>query len=338
MAEPADTPVRPPFGGAMAGRRVLVTGASGFLGGALTRRVLELGAEVAVLEREPSPSSLLVLEGLADRCERRPGDVTDAELVDRAVAGCDTVFHLAAQPIVGTANRSPRETFEVNVRGTWNVLEACRAAGTERVVVASSDNAYGPGAGVPYREDSSPLHAARPYDASKAAADVIARSYWTAFGVPVATTRLGNVYGGGDRNTTRLVPGAIRELLAGRRPVIRSDGSPLRDLLYVEDAVEAYLAVADLLDAGPARGAAFNAGGGQPHRVLDVVRALCAVAGADVEPVVQGAGTPPGERTRQYVDSGRLHELTGWSAKVGLEEGLARTLAWYREHPAALSG
>lgn len=321
----------------MAGRTVFVTGAYGLVGGRIASRLLVLGARVVVLRRDERPGSALVVEGTEARCTVVHGELADAELIERAVGehDVDTVMHLAAQAIVGTAIRSPRPTFESNIRGTWNVLEACRVHGVARVIVASSDNAYGAGAVLPLTE-TAPLRPSSPYDVSKAAADLVARSYWTAYGVPVATTRCGNTYGGGDQNSSRLIPEAVAAVLDGRAPVVRSDGSPQRDFMYVDDAVEAYLAIADALDAGPARGEAFNAGGGEPHRVLDVARTLCALAGTGAEPDVRGTGTPAGEIDSQWVDASRLHELTGWEPRVGLEEGLRRTLAWYRDHPQTL--
>jgi CDP-glucose 4,6-dehydratase len=248
------------------------------------------------------------------------------------------VFHLAAQTLVGVANRAPLSTFETNVRGTWLLLEACRAQRVSAVVVASSDKAYGPQAELPYREDH-PLQARYPYDASKAAADLIARSYWHTFGLPVAVTRFANLYGGGDLNRSRLVPEAIGAALAGRAPVIRSDGSPERDFLYVEDAVDAYLAIWQRLrldGGGGAAGEAFNAGGGGSHRVGDVVAAICRLAGSEVAPEIRGQGTPHGEIDRQWVDSSKLTGLTGWQPRTGLEEGLRRAIDWYREHPKGL--
>ncbi len=220
------------------------------------------------------------------------------------------------------------------MRGAWNVFEACRAGAVERVVFASSDKAYGASPELPYREDF-PLRAAYPYDASKAAADVIARSYANAYGLPLAVTRFANVYGGGDLNFSRLVPEAVVAVLDGRPPAIRSDGSPERDFLHVEDAVAAYLAIAAALDGEGARGEAFNAGGERPHPVREVVDLIAAASGAGIEPEYLGTGTPSGEIDRQYVDSAKLRELTGWRPGVTLEDGLSRTLEWYREHPEA---
>lgn len=319
-------------------RSAFVTGGYGLLGTALVRALLDRGVEVTVLRRDATPRSALVLEDLERRVNVVSGDVTDAGVVTRALGEyeADTVFHLAAQTIVGTANRSPLPTWEANVRGTWTVLEACRELEAARVVVAASDKAYGAHDRLPYREDFA-LQPRFPYDVSKAATDLIARSYWHTYGVPVATTRFANIYGGGDTNRSRLVPEAVDAALAGRRPVIRSDGTPERDFLYVDDAAQAYLAIADALDEdGAARGEAFNAGGGRSHAVREVVELICRIAGTDVEPDIRGKGTPRGEIDRQYVDTTKLRETTGWAPRVGLEDGLRLTVEWYRAHPAAL--
>ena len=318
-------------------RRALVTGAYGLLGGWLVSALLERGVAVTVIRRDETPRSFLAAMGLEPLVSTVHGDVASEGLVARAIAEyeVDTVFHLAAQTLVPTANRAPFSTFETNVRGTWLTLEACRLnEGVQRVLVASSDKAYGPHEQLPYTE-AHPLNARFPYDASKAAADIIARSYWHTWQLPVAVTRFANLYGGGDFNVSRLVPETVLAVLSGRSPVVRSDGSPERDFLYVEDAVAAYLGIAGALGSrdrpGPAAGAAFNAGGGRPHRVLDVVRLVCQLAGGTIEPDVRGTGTPPGEIDRQWVDYSKLHALTGWEPAVALEEGLSRTLAWYRE-------
>jgi CDP-glucose 4,6-dehydratase len=320
--------------------RALVTGGYGLVGGWLVEALLARGDEVTVLRHRPSPRSLLVLSGHEAACTVVDGDVLDGGLVERMLAGgVDTVFHLAAQPIVAAANRSPAATFEVNVRGTWTLLEACRAAGTERIVVASSDKVYGASEDQPYGEDHV-LEARYPYDVSKVCVDHIARSYWQTYGVPVAVTRFTNTYGGGDRNASRLVPEAVRAVLAGRAPVIRSDGTPVRDYLHAQDAAAGYLAVADALASadGGARGEAFNGGTDDPHSVLDVVAMVCRLAGSDLAPDVRGTGTPEGELGRVWVDSTKLRETTGWRPQVGLEDGLRRTIDWYREHPGALEG
>ena len=321
----------------LTGRSILVTGAYGLLGGWLTRALVERGARVSVIRRDEQARSALRITGLEASVDVVHGDICAEGLVERALAEyeVDTVFHLAAQTIVPTANRSPVSTFETNIRGTWTLLEACRRHGAERVVVAASDKAYGSHEKLPYREEFA-LQPVYPYDVSKAATDMIARCYWHTWGLPVAVTRFANLYGGGDVNGSRLVPEAVAAALAGRAPVVRSDGSPERDFLYVEDAVAAYLAIADAVGRGEGRGEAFNAGGGRPRRVLDVVRLICRLAGTDVEPDVRGVGTPAGEIDRQWVDPAKLHDLTGWEAAVELEDGLRRTIEWYRAYPAAL--
>jgi CDP-glucose 4,6-dehydratase len=322
--------------------RSLVTGAHGFVASHLVGALLGRGDEVRVLDR-PDPRtadvggprrSALDLLGLRGEVELAEGDLRDAEAVSAAVADCDAVFHLAAQTIVGVARESPAETFEVNVRGAWNVFEACREHGVARTVFASSDKAYGASPELPYREDF-PLRAAFPYDASKAAADTIARSYANAYGLPLAVTRFANIYGGGDLNFSRLIPETTIAVLDGRRPQIRSDGSPERDFLHVDDAVSAYLAIEAALGAGQARGEAFNAGGERPHSVREVVNLIAEAAGTGIEPEYLGEGTPDGEIDRQYVDSTKLRDLTGWRPGVPLADGLRATLEWYRAHPAA---
>ena len=321
----------------LSSQSILVTGAYGLLGGWLTAALVRRGARVCVVRRDEQPGSALVITGLEASVDVVHGDICAEGLIERTLAEyeVDTVFHLAAQTIVPTANRAPVSTFETNIRGTWTLLEACRRHGAERVVVASSDKAYGAHDALPYREDYA-LQPVYPYDVSKAATDLIARSYWHTWGLPVAVTRFANLYGGGDVNRSRLIPEAVSAALAGRAPVVRSDGSPERDFLYVEDAVAAYLAIADALGRGEGRGEAFNAGGGRPHRVLDVVGLICRLAGTDVEPDVRGAGTPAGEIDRQWVDATKLRSLTGWEPAVDLEEGLRRTIEWYRQHPEAL--
>ena len=263
-------------------------------------------------------------------------DLLEGGALSRALAEhrVEAVFHLAAQTIVGAAASVPGPTFDANVRGTWVVLEACRERRVGRVVVASSDKAYGAHDELPYREDFA-LRPTAPYEASKAAADLIARSYWRSCGLPVAVTRFANVYGGGDTNFSRLVPEAVSAALDGRRPVLRSDGSPERDFLYVEDAARAYLAIEDALDRDEVRGQAFNAGGGRPYPVREVVRLIARLANTDVDPIVRGVGNPDGEIDRQYVDWAKIRALVGWEPRVALEAGLRATVEWYRAHPEA---
>jgi CDP-glucose 4,6-dehydratase len=317
----------------LSGSSVLVTGAYGLLGSWLVKALLAREARVTVVKRDDTVGSPLIEMGLERSVNLVHGDICAPGLVARAIAEyeIDSVFHLAAQTIVPTANRSPLSTFETNIRGTWLLLEACRSSRVERVIVASSDKAYGPHSELPYREGHA-LQPVYPYDVSKAAADLLARSYWHTWGLPVAVTRCANLYGGGDANGSRLVPEAVTAALAGRAPVVRSDGSPERDFLYVEDAVAAYFAIWAALRRGEGHGEAFNAGGGKPYRVIAVVKLVCRLAGTGVAPDIRGAGTPSGEIDRQWVDFSKLRALTGWEPQVTLEEGLRRTIAWHREH------
>jgi CDP-glucose 4,6-dehydratase len=318
-------------------KRALVTGGHGFVASHLARALLERGDAVTVLDLAPPPLSGLTLQGVAPEVELVEADLCDAQRVGATVAAgeFDVVFHLAAQTLVGPAMADPVATFEANVRGTWTLLEACRRADVPAVVVASSDKAYGPSEVLPYREEMQ-LRPASPYEASKAAADAIALSYRPAYGLPVAVTRFANIYGGGDLNFSRLVPEAIAAVLDGRRPQIRSDGSPERDFLYVDDAVAAYLAIEHAVGAGgPAAGEAFNAGGERPHSVAEVLETIAAVSGAGLDPEYHGTGNPTGEIDRQYVDSAKLRGLAGWRPEVELGDGLGRTLEWYRQHPEA---
>ncbi|HSK49575.1 MAG TPA: NAD-dependent epimerase/dehydratase family protein [Solirubrobacterales bacterium] len=319
-------------------KRVLVTGGHGFVASHLARTLLERGDSVTVLDLPPPPLSGLALQGIEAAVELAEVDLRDGPGVAAAVetGEFDVVFHLAAQTLVGPAMEDPGATFEANVRGTWHLLEACRRAEVPAVVVASSDKAYGPREELPYREEMR-LAPASPYEASKAAADAIALSYRPAFGLPVAVTRFANIYGGGDLNFSRLIPEAVAAVLAGRRPQIRSDGSPERDFLYVDDAVAAYLAIESAVGAGgPGAGEAFNAGGERPFSVAEVLGMLTEVAGAGLDPEFLGTGNPAGEIDRQYVDSAKLRGLTGWRSEVELADGLARTLEWYRQHPHLL--
>jgi CDP-glucose 4,6-dehydratase len=318
------------------GRTSLVTGGLGFVGSWLARGLVERGGRVISLDRQDDsrPSGLELL-GIDREVEDVRGDLRDRDAVARALdEGVDEVFHLGARTIVGDAATSPAETFDVNVRGTWTLLEECRRRGVGRVVVASSDKAYGAHDELPYREDFA-LRPAAPYEASKAIADLLARSYWRSYGLPVAVPRFANIYGGGDLNFSRLVPEAVSAAIEGRAAVIRSDGSPVRDFLYVGDAIRAYLAIAEALDRDEVRGEAFNAGGERPYAVREVVELIATLSGSGVSPDIRGTGNPDGEIDRQYLDATKIRELVGWHAEVSLEKGLGRTIEWYREHPEA---
>ena len=271
-------------------------------------------------------------DGLERRCVVAAADLTDYESLLRILNEHEirAVFHLAAQAIVVKANRAPLGTWESNVRGTYTLLEACRTTGgaVERIVVASSDKAYGDHEELPYREDFA-LRARNPYDVSKACADLIARSYAVTYELPVAVTRLANVYGPGDLNWSRLVPDTARALARGESPVIRSDGTSARDYVYVEDAVDAYLAVAASLERPELRGRAWNAGGEAPVSVLEVVRRLIEISGRDVEPEIRGEGPPRGEIDRQYLDSTAIRRELGWAPRWDLDRGLRAAWDWY---------
>lgn len=321
----------------MSGRRALVTGAHGLLGGWLVKALLDQGAAVVTVRQQQPVRSALEMLGLEREIEIVDGDIREPGLIARALKqhAADSVFHLAAQTQVPTALSDPVATFETNIRGTWLLLDACRGHGPESVVVASSDKAYGRQDQLPYREQQG-LAPKFPYDVSKAAADLLARSYWHTYELPVAVTRCANLYGGGDTNRLRLVPEAVTAALAGRPPVIRSDGSPERDFLYVEDAAAAYLDIWRALLDGRGAGEAFNAGSGQPRRVDELVALICRLAGTQVEPEVTGRGVPHGEIDRQWVDASKLTRLTGWTPAVDLEGGLRRTIDFYRRHPEAL--
>ena len=314
------------------GHNVLVTGASGLLGSAMVEELLERGAAVTCLVRDWVPASRLLSEGLSERANLVRGALEDYETVLRALNEyeVDTVFHLGAQTIVGTASRSPLSTFEANVKGTWVLLEACRQLPklVRRVLVASSDKAYGSHEALPYTEGA-PLVGRFPYDVSKSCTDLIAQSYFHSFGLPVVVTRCGNLYGPGDLNWNRLIPGTIRSALAGERPVVRSDGSFVRDYFFVRDAVDAYLLLAEQLERPELHGEAFNFGTEEPKSVLELVDMILKSMGrADLEPDVRGEAS--NEIPRQYLDCAKARRLLDWGPKRTLEAGLAETVEWYR--------
>jgi CDP-glucose 4,6-dehydratase len=322
------------FGSASGDGSVLVTGAQGFTGSWLAERLLEEGARVVAPLRPAPEESRFAREGLGSRCELVALDLLDLPSLLRALNERDVklVFHLAAKTTVAGAQADPLGAYEANVRGTYNLLEACRLlAGGEaapRVVVASSYHAYGRRGDGAVREDAA-LRPAGPYGTSKACADLLARCYAATYGMPVAMTRMANVYGGGDLNWSRVVPGAARALARGERPVITSDGSPERDYLYVEDAVDAFLAVAGALADPGNHGRAWNAGLARPASVLEVVEALVAASGTDLAPDVRGRPSPGGEPERRHLDSTAIREELGWSPRWDLERGLGATYDWY---------
>ena len=315
-----------------AGNTVLVTGATGLVGSWLVRRLLSGGARVVALVRDWDPQSELIRCGDIQRCVVVSGHLEDYGSVERAISEQEvqTVFHLGAQAIVGTAFRSPLLTFESNIRGTYNLLEACRVHRdlVQRIVVASSDKAYGEAVVLPYTEDM-PAQGRHPYDVSKSCADLLAHTYAQTYGMNIAVARCGNIYGGGDLNWSRIVPGSIRLVLEGKPPLLRSDGTFTRDYLYVEDVVDAYLALAECVDQSGVRGEAFNFSPERQMSVLDLIQHLLAVLGRpDLQPVIQNQARA--EIRDQYLDAGKARRVLGWEARIPLHEGLERTVAWYR--------
>ncbi len=312
-------------------RPVLVTGATGLLGSWLVKRLLVLEADVVVLVRDWVPQSELVSGGMLDRVKVVRGDVRDGPLLERILGEyeIDTVFHLAAQTIVGIANRNPLSTFETNIGGTWSLLEACRRSPRiQQIVVASSDKAYGDHDDLPYDEDT-PLVGRHPYDVSKSCADLIAQSYAHTYGLPVCVTRCGNLYGGGDLNWNRIVPGTIRSVLHGERPVIRSDGLYVRDYFYVEDGAIAYTDLAHKMSLDrQLAGECFNFSNELQVTVLELVNQILSQLGSDLEPDIRNEAT--GEIRHQYLDAQKARTRLGWEPAFSLAAGLERTIAWYR--------
>jgi CDP-glucose 4,6-dehydratase len=297
----------------------------------MVRRLLAEGAEVVCLVRDDVPHSELVRSGLIEKVVRVRGDVRDGALLERILAEYEiqTVMHLAAQTIVGTANRHPVATFEINVQGTWNLLEACRRNGRiSEVLIASSDKAYGAHDVLPYTENA-PLQGKHPYDVSKSCADLIAQTYAHTYDLPVGITRCGNFYGGGDLNWNRIVPGTIRSFLHGEAPVIRSDGQFVRDYLYVEDGVDAYFTFAEQLAQKPElRGRAFNFSNELQITVIELVEKIRAAMNSDLQPEVRNEAS--NEIREQFLDATEAREQLGWKAQHNIDDGLEKTIAWYR--------
>lgn len=314
------------------GRKVFVTGASGILGSWVVQSLVSAGAEPTILMRDTVPSSRLYETGADSRVNTVRGQVEDYWVVERALNEyeIDSVFHLGAQTIVGAANRSPLGTFRSNIEGTWNVMEACRNSPlVSRVVFASSDKAYGEQEKLPYTEDA-PLQGRHTYDVSKSCADLVAQSYFHTYGLPVCIARCGNLYGPGDLNFSRIIPGTIRSVLANEAPVIRSDGTYVRDYLYVKDAADAYLTLAGKMDEGAVCGNAFNFSTANKLTVLQVVESVLSAMGSALEPKILDEAK--GEIKSQYLSSSKAKELLGWEAKYALDSGLKETIPWYTEY------
>ena len=318
-------------------RRVFVTGATGMIGAWLVKDLLARGAHVVALVLDADPQSELYRSGDVSRISVVNGTLEDFRTLERAINAfeTDTVFHLGAQAIVGVAHRAPLPTFETNIRGTWNLLEACRLHRdlVERVVIASSDKAYGAQPRLPYTEDM-PVAGMHPYEVSKSAADLIARAYYHTYDLRVGIARCGNVFGGGDLNWSRIVPGTIRAFLRRERPVVRSDGSYVRDYFYVKDAARAYLRLAERLADPQVAGEAFNFSNESPMTVLDLVAVIQKLMDAShLEPDVRDVAE--GEIHSQYLSAVKAREQLGWTPEFDLESGLRETIAWYRTFLAA---
>jgi len=313
-------------------RPVLITGATGLVGSCLTRALREAGADTVCLVRDWVPQSEVVRSGTLDSVKIVRGDICDRDLLERTLGEYEinTVFHLAAQTIVGIANRNPVSTFESNITGTWNVLEACRRSpAVKAIVLASSDKAYGDQEQLPYSEDT-PLEGRHPYDVSKSCSDLIAQAYGKTYRLPVAITRCGNFYGGGDLNWNRIVPGTIRSVLRGERPVIRSDGKFIRDYFYVEDGAAAYMLLAEkLLSTQSLSGQAFNFSNEIQVTVLELVDLILQKMNSSLTPDVRNEAS--NEIRHQYLSAARARAELNWSPLFTLEEGLTKTISWYRE-------
>ena len=314
------------------GNKVLVTGADGFIGSHVAKALIEKGAEVTTIVRDIKRKNNIDILSLKGDISIVHGDLTIYENCQRTVNEYDIefCFHIAAQAIVGPANRSPLSTFESNIKGTWNMLEACRASKTIKgLVVASSDKAYGQQKKLPYTEES-PLSGYYPYDASKACSEMLARSYFMTYGLPLAITRNANTYGPADMNLSRIIPDMITTLLKNKVPVIRSDGSPERDYMYIKDAVRAYIVLAENLHRKEVLGQAFNFGTGRPISVLDLYKKIIGLMGKNIKPKILGEAK--NEIDRQYLDSTKAKKVLDWKAEYELDSGLKETIEWYRSY------
>jgi CDP-glucose 4,6-dehydratase len=311
-------------------RPVFVTGCTGLLGSWLCKELIARKANVIGLIRDWVPRSVLINDNYIDNINIVRGDLSDFSTIERALNEyeIDTVFHLGAQTIVEIANRNPLSTFETNIKGTWNILEASRRVPTvKKIIMASSDKAYGDQPVLPYSEDT-PLQGTHPYDVSKSCADLLAKTYHTTYGTPVCVTRCGNFYGGGDMNFNRVVPGTIRSLVNDEQPIIRSDGSYIRDYFYVEDGVNAYLHLAEKMENKNIHGEAFNFSNELQITVLELVKKIISLMGKEnIEPNVLGIAK--NEIRHQYLSAKKAREMLGWSPKYTIDEGLGRTIQWY---------
>ena len=314
------------------GKRVLVTGATGMVGAWLTRWLVDAGAYTVAFISDTDPQSELIRSDYINRVAVMNGRLENYDDIERAINNqeVDTIFHLGAQPIVGAADRSPRHTFESNIQGTWNLLDSARVLNglVKRIIIASSDKAYGTQPVLPYTEDMS-LNGDHPYEVSKSCTDLISTTYARTYGLPVTIARCGNIYGGGDLNWNRIVPGTFRSLLRGEQPILRSDGTFIRDYLHVDDIVSAYLLLGESTDKPELAGQGFNFSDESPLTVMQIYKAICEAAGKpDEKPNILNAAA--GEIKDQYLDSTKAHEVLGWHASVNLSEGLSKSFDWYK--------
>lgn len=311
-------------------KNVFITGASGLLGSWLTKNLVDAGANTTILLRDIVPQSNLYRSGYIDKINIVRGSLEQYPILERAIGEyeIDTIFHAAAQTIVEIANRNPLSTFESNIRGTWNILEAARRnPNVKKIIVASSDKAYGTHEALPYTE-SAPLQGKHPYDVSKSAADLIAHTYFNTYHVPVTITRCGNFFGPGDLNFNRIIPGTIRAVLHHETPIIRSDGSYIRDYFYIEDAADAYITLAERMDDEKIWGHAFNFSNENQMTVKEVVEKILTLMGSSAEPKVLAVAR--NEIPHQYLSAKKARTMLDWSSRFTFEEGLTRTIDWYR--------
>lgn len=312
-------------------RPTFVSGGTGLVGSWLIQRLVEAGADVVCLVRDWVPQSELVRAGFIERVKVVRGDVRDRDMLERALGEfeIDTVIHLAAQTIVTIANRNPISTFETNIAGTWNLLEASRRSPrVKQIVMASSDKAYGDQEILPYTEET-PLQGQHPYDVSKSAADLIAATYAKSYDLPVVITRCGNFYGGGDLNWNRIIPGTIRSILRGQNPIIRSDGEYIRDYFYVEDGAAAYMLLAEQLAARPElKGQAFNFSNEIQVTVREIVERVVSLMESNLKPEVLNEAN--NEIRHQSLSAEKARRVLNWKPLFNLDQGLAMTIDWYK--------
>jgi CDP-glucose 4,6-dehydratase len=314
-------------------KNIFITGCTGLLGSWLTEELINLGANIIGLQRDQVPQARIYREGIIDKITVIPGNLEDYNVIERALNEyeIEVVFHLAAQAIVPIANNNPLSTFESNIRGTWVLLEACRRnKQVKKIIMASSDKAYGDHKILPYKEDM-PLQGKNPYDVSKSCADLISQMYFHHYTLPVCVTRCGNLFGGGDLNFNRIVPGTIRSVFYSERPIIRSNGKYVRDYFYVKDAAKAYIHLVEKMDDSTIVGQAFNFGNDTPMTVLEITNEILSLMGCpDLEPIILNQAK--GEILEQYLSAKKAKEILGWKPNFSVRDGLTETIKWYRDY------